>query len=64
MLKLGLIMLPATTGAMLFTLGREMDTIGILIAIIVSIQTLSIFVTILFTEKVLKKFFDEDGHRR
>ena len=62
--KWGLIMLPISVLLMVFVIGKSEDTIGMLGAVISVVQILPILVTIVLTEKALKKNFDEEGNRK
>ncbi|MBQ7115461.1 MAG: SdpI family protein [Clostridia bacterium] len=62
--KLGWVMIPLSILPMLLVIGKDEDTIGILGAIICSLQIVPILISIVLTEKALKDNFDEDGNRR
>ena len=62
--KWGLIMLPLSIVPMIFVIGKDEDTIGTLGTIITVVQLVPILASIVFTEKALKKNFDEDGNRK
>lgn len=63
-LKYGLVTLLVTVFAMLFFLGRDRDTVAIAGAAICMLQILPILLPVCFTERALKRQFDEDGERR
>ena len=60
----GLIILLPSVAVMLFVLGKEVNTVGTVGAILVFVQMLPMFGTIIPTEKALKKNFDEYGRHR
>lgn len=60
----GLVLLPLSIVPMLFVIGQDKDTIGILGGLISVIQLILLIGPILPTEKALKKNFDENGNRR
>lgn len=60
----GMILLPITVIAMLLVIGRTEGVVGIVGGIICGIQMIPMLGVIFFTEKALKKNFDEDGNRR
>lgn len=62
--KWGLIMLPISVLLMVFVIGKAEDTIGMLGAVISVVQIFPILVSIILTEKALKKNFDEKGNKR
>ena len=62
--KWGLIMLPISILPMIFVMGKDEDAVGILGAVICSLQIVPILVSIVLTEKALKRNFDEEGNRK
>ena len=60
----GLIFLLPSVAVMLFVLGKEVNTVGTVGAILVFVQMLPMIGTIIPTEKALKKNFDEYGKHR
>ena len=60
----GLIILLPSAAVMLFVLGKEVNTIGTVGAILVFVQMLPMIGTIIPTEKALKNNFDEYGRHR
>lgn len=62
--KYGLVLLPLTVILMLFAIGKNEDVIGTLGGIICVVQLIPLFVSIVFTERALKKSFDENGNKR
>lgn len=62
--KLGWAMLVVTIVAMLFVLGRDIDTVGYFGGILCMIQMGFLIATIFPTEIALKKNFDKRGHRK
>ena len=60
----GLIILLPSAAVMLFVLGKEVNTMGTVGAILVFVQMLPMIGTIIPTEKALKKNFDEYGRHR
>ena len=61
--KAGLIMLPISVVAMLFTLGKSLDFTGIYACVLCGIQMVTMLVSIIPTERALKREFDEHGNR-
>ena len=61
---IGIISLPLSVIPYLFVLGKGEDTIGVLMTIIVSIQTLVLIGSIFPTEIALRKRFDSDGNKK
>lgn len=59
----GLIMLPLTVAVMLFVVDGSKDVVGTIGAILCNIQIISIIVSIVLTEKALKKTFDKNGNK-
>ena len=60
----GLIILLPSVVIMLFVLGKDVNTVGSVGAIIVFVQMIPMFGTIIPTEKALMKNFDEYGRHR
>ena len=60
----GLIILLPSVAVMLFVLGKEVNTVGTVGAILVFVQMIPMFGTIIPIEKALKKNFDEYGRHR
>ena len=56
--------MPLSVIPYLFVLGKGEDTIGVLMTIIVSIQTLVLIGSIFPTEIALRKRFDSDGNKK
>jgi len=56
--KAGLIMLPLSVVAMLFTLGKSVDFTGIYSCVLCGIQLVVMLVSIIPTERALKRKFD------
>jgi hypothetical protein len=63
-LKAGRIMLPVSFVSMLFLIGRTANTVGIYGGLLCIAQLLVLVLSIIPTEKALKRTFDEDGNRR
>ena len=61
---LALIMLPLSVIVMLFVVGSDANTIGMVGGIIVMIQLILMAAAIFPTERALKKNFDEFGRKR
>lgn len=61
---IGCIMLPLSLIAMLFIIGKGKDPVGILGGIVCCIQTVFLVISIIPTEKALKRTFDENGNRK
>ncbi len=59
----GLIMLPLSIVAMLLVVGGSEDVVGTIGVILCNIQIISIIVSIILTEKALKKTFDKNGNK-
>ncbi|MCM1148959.1 MAG: SdpI family protein [Butyricicoccus sp.] len=59
----GIVLLPASFVSMLFTFGREADTVGIWGGIVCFAQLIPVFCSIFFVERAMKKTFDADGNR-
>ena len=62
--KWGLILLSVSVLALLFVIGKDEDTVGILGSVITIVQLVPIVASIILTEKALKKNFDEEGNRK
>ncbi len=62
--KWGLILLPISVLVMVFVIGKDEDTIGLLGTIITIVQLIPILASIVLTEKALKDNFDEEGKRK
>lgn len=60
----GWILLPVSAAVMLFVLGKETDTVGTVGGILVFLQLIPLFGTVIPTEKALMKNFDEFGRQR
>ena len=63
-IKWGFIMLPATLAALFPTLGRGEEMICVIGLILLCAQTLVMLISIIPTERALKRTFTEDGERR
>ena len=61
---LGLILVPVTVIPMLFVIGSSEETIGTVGCVLCMVALVILMLPILFTERALKKNFDNDGHRR
>lgn len=59
--QLGLVLLPISIIPLLFVFNKNMDTIGIVGAIVCFIQLIPFVGTIIFTEIILRKTFDKNG---
>ncbi len=59
----GLIMLPLSIVAMLLVVDGSKDVVGTVGVILCNIQIISIIVSIILTEKALKKTFDKNGNK-
>ncbi|MBQ8663803.1 MAG: SdpI family protein [Eubacterium sp.] len=60
----GSIICPVSVIAMLPTIGKSVDVVGTVGAIIIMVQLIPMFVSVAFTEKALKETFDDYGRRR
>lgn len=60
----GLVLLPVTVIALLFTLGKSEDCIGTLGGMICMVQLVCLMGSIVPTEIALRKTFDKNGNRR
>lgn len=60
----GRILLLLTIIAMLFVLGKDDDTVGMIGGIVCGFQLIPVLGSIYPTEKALKKTFDKDGNRK
>lgn len=63
-LVLGIIMLVVSIGSMSFVIGKEIDVIGNLGAIICGVQLVFLVGSIIPTERALKREFDKNGNRK
>ena len=63
-LKKGLVLLILTVLAHLPFYHSDEDTLGILSLVVMAVQIIVIIIPIFFTEKALKKTFNDDGTRR
>ena len=61
---IGLIMLPFSAVAMLFVVGKEVDTISVFGCILLVVQMVSLIGSIFPTERALKTTFDKNGNRK
>jgi len=64
MRKYGWILLPISAIAMFFVIDKEEEVVAIFGTIIVGVQIFFIFLSIFFTERMLRKIFDKEGNRR
>ncbi len=62
--KWGLILLPITIIPLLFVLGKDENTVGIVGLIVLGVQMIPLIGAIFPTEKALHKTFDIHGNRR
>jgi hypothetical protein len=62
--KLSCIMLPLSLLIMLFAIKKEDDIIAVYGAVLCIVQLIALMLSIIPTEKALKKNFDENGKRR
>ena len=60
---LGAVMLPVSVIPFLFVIGHSEDTVGVVLTVIVTLQTLVIIGSILPTEIALRKNFDSNGNQ-
>ncbi len=60
----GLVMFPISLFAMLLIIKSPQDFIGTVGVIFSTVQIIPILISIISTEKALKKAFDKDGNRR
>jgi len=60
----GLALLPLTITAMLAVIGKDISVVGNLGLVICLIQLIPLTVTVMQTERALKKTFDNNGQRR
>ena len=63
-LKLGIGLLPISILPLLFTLGKDIATIGIVGGIVCCVQIIPLVVSLIPTEIALKKTFDQNGKRK
>ncbi len=61
--RLGLGLLPLSAAAMLFSKGQDVDTISRHATILSVVQLVLLLLPIFFTERSLRKTFDDDGRR-
>lgn len=61
--KLGLISLPVTLLIMLLVINKDLEFVSIVETIIVLLQIILLFCSIVCTERALKREFDKDGNR-
>ena len=61
---LGLILVPITVIPMLLVIGNNEDTISMVGSIICIVALVVLIVSIIPTERALKKTFDKDGNRK
>lgn len=59
----GLIMLPLSVVVMLFVVGSSENVVGTVSAILCNVQIIFIILSIVLTEKALKKTFNKDGKK-
>lgn len=61
---LGLILLPLSVIPMVFVLGEPVNTTAIWGTVVCTVQLVILVATVLPVERALKRYFDENGHRR
>lgn len=61
---IGLIILPVTVVCMLFVIGKDVDIVGTVGAVIMGVQLVPLVGSIFPTEIALRKNFDKNGERR
>ncbi len=61
---LGWISLPTSVIPLIFVIGKDADTVGVVGGIICAVQTVVIMCTILPVERKLRRIFDKNGNRR
>ena len=61
--RLGAVTLPVSVIPFLFVIGHSEDTVGVVLTVIVTLQTLVIIGSILPTEIALRKNFDSNGNQ-
>ena len=59
----GLVMLPVSIASMFFVLGKESDVIGKFGGAVLAVQLAFLLLSIIPTEKALRKNFDKNGNR-
>ncbi|MDE7428858.1 MAG: SdpI family protein [Lachnospiraceae bacterium] len=59
--KIGWSMLPLSIISMLPAIGKDDDFIGVLGAVVISVECIIMFISIFFTERALAKKFDRRG---
>ena len=62
--RLGLVLLPLSVLPLLFVLGRDANTVGLVGAAVCLVQLIPLLGSILPTERALARAFDENGRRR
>ena len=60
----GLVMLPISVLPLLLVLGKDADTVGTVGAITCCVQIVPMLVSIIPTERALRKAFDQNGKRK
>lgn len=61
--KIGWILMPFAIIAMIPVIGKDIDTVGILAAIVASVQGVIMILTIFIVERDLRKNFDKEGNK-
>lgn len=62
--RVGLVLLPVSAAAMVPSLGRDVDTVGLWCAVVTLIQVGVLVGSIVPVERALKRNFDESGRKR
>ncbi len=62
--RFGIVLLPFSVIVMAFLFGKDKDAVGNVATALTFFQLIFIFVSIILTEKSLKKTFDKDGNRK
>jgi uncharacterized membrane protein len=63
-LRVGWVMLPLSVVVMLVVTNGDIDTVGTVGGVLCGLQSLVLVLSIIPTEKALKKTFDKDGNRK
>ncbi len=61
---LGWVLLVLSSIPLVYVIGRNVNTVGIVGGIVVAVQLLTVFCSIIPVERALKENFDKDGFRQ
>lgn len=62
--KIGIILLPLCAVPMVFFISKDTDTVGNALTLITAVQVVVLILSVIPTQRALKKTFDDDGKRK